>query len=585
MPDGIHWSRIDEHAYGDIKLVWELSRFTFAYDLVRAYLRTNDARYAETFWRLVEDWRQYNPPNTGANWRCGQETSFRVMAWCFGLHGFLNAEATTPERVAMLAGMIAVAGRRIEANLSYGLSQRNNHGVSEATGLWTIGLLFPELRRAAHWRTLGAKYLEALGRDLIYDDGAFVQHSTNYQRVMLHDYLWALRLGDLNGYPLSAELRQRVGRGAEFLYQLQDAGSGQVPFYGQNDGALILPLNNCGFHDLRPVIGAVSYLISGRRRYAAGAWDEDLLWLFGREALDAPLTAPELTDLSAQQGGCYTVRASSGFAFVRCQSFRDRPGQADGLHLDLWWRGRNMAIDAGTYSYNAPAPWDNALSRTSSHNTVEVDGLDQMDRAGRFLWLPWMHGRVRAQRRSPTGLTAYWEGEHDGYRRLREPVLHRRAVVLLGGDHWLVLDTLTSTGRHDYRLHWLLPDLPYSANEDERMVTVQPPAGLYGVRLGMVAGRGNLSVQRASARSARGWTSRHYMERGPAVSVAFTTSAQTAQFWTVLGPPCGVSTPAPDLVRIEHEGMCAEVRFSSLDSPYLVSSISLAGTLEDWLEL
>ena len=122
----------------------------------------------------------------------------------------------------MLSQMLAISGQRIEGNLRYALSQRNNHGISEATGLWTIGLLFPELRRAARWRALGARHLEELGRDLIYDDGAFVQHSTNYHRLMLHAYLWSIRLGDLNGRPFTDTLRSRLARAGDFLYQIQD---------------------------------------------------------------------------------------------------------------------------------------------------------------------------------------------------------------------------------------------------------------------------------------------------------------------------------------------------------------------------
>jgi len=73
--------------------------------LLRAYWRTGDESYAELFWRLVEDWRIQNPPQQGANWKCGQETSLRVMAWCFGLYGFCAATATTAERVVALAQM------------------------------------------------------------------------------------------------------------------------------------------------------------------------------------------------------------------------------------------------------------------------------------------------------------------------------------------------------------------------------------------------------------------------------------------------------------------------------------------------
>ncbi len=455
-PADRHWSQISDFGFGDIKFIWEPSRFGFAFTLVRAYWRSGDERYAQAFWRLVEDWREHNPPNVGPQWKCGQETSFRVLAWCFGLNGFLHSPAMTPARAAALAQMIAVSGGRIAANLDFALSQRNNHGISEALGLWTIGALFPELKLAERWAEQGREALEAQGRELIYDDGAFSQHSVNYQRVMLHDYLWALRLGDVLNRPFSAVLRERVARSAELLYQLQDIDSGEVPYFGQNDGAVVLPLNSCDYRDFRPVVTALTYLATGKHRYAAGPWDEDLLWLFGPDALDAPSEAGAQSDLSAPQGGCYTLRSPSGFAFMRCGSFRHRPSQADLLHVDLWWRGQAIALDAGTYSYNAPAPWDNVLAGSAFHNSVTVDGEDQMKRAGRFLWLPWAQGWVRQQARSAGGALAYWEGEHDGYCRLKAPVVHRRSVVRLGSDHWLVVDALSSTSVHRYRLHWLL---------------------------------------------------------------------------------------------------------------------------------
>ena len=38
----------------------------------------------------------------------------------------------------------------------------------------------------------------------------------------------------------------------------------------------------------------------------------------------------------------------------------------------------NIALDGGTYSYNAPAPWNLGLAGTCWHNTVTVDGRAQM---------------------------------------------------------------------------------------------------------------------------------------------------------------------------------------------------------------
>ncbi|MFP3472466.1 heparinase II/III family protein, partial [Micrococcus sp. SIMBA_144] len=74
--------------FGDIKWIWELSRFSFVYPLVRAYTTTKDEKYAIDFWEMFEDFVKHNPPELGANYKCGQEMSFRIMAWTFGLNIF-----------------------------------------------------------------------------------------------------------------------------------------------------------------------------------------------------------------------------------------------------------------------------------------------------------------------------------------------------------------------------------------------------------------------------------------------------------------------------------------------------------------
>jgi len=585
IPSGKHWTEIDDFACGDIKMIWELSRFAFVYALVRAFWRTGDQKYAETFWHLVEDWREKNPPNWGANWKCGQEVAFRVMAWCFGLYGFFRADSTNAHRMTALSQMISVSGERIEGNIRYALNQRNNHGISEAVGLLTIGLLFPEFRKATSWREMGKRLLEEQGKSLIYEDGAFSQHSFNYQRLMLHDYLWALRLGDLNGHGFSDQLKARVRKSADFIHQLQDAATGQVPNYGQNDGALVLPLNNCGPVDFRPVVQAANYYFTGKRCFEAGSWDEDLLWLYGADSLLAPVVAKPRYDLQATQGGYYTLRSETGFVFVRCATLRDRPSQADMLHVDLWLRGKNLALDPGTYSYNAPQPWNNPLAHTTFHNTVTVDGRDQMDRIGRFLWFPWLKGTLRCMQRSTTGLSSYWEGSHDGYRRLSSPVSHRRGILQLNREGWLIMDCLSSSKHHRYRLHWLFPDLEHHWNEGQGLLSIATDAGPYHIRTQNLHRKGCYSLVRGHENSPRGWRAPGYSCREPALSLDLTVEAREVLFWTLFSfDPCDV-TRMGDCMTLEALSWHGAVSMQPAAEPFLIKNFSFHGIQEDRLDL
>jgi len=580
-----HWSQIDDFNHGDIKLIWEPNRFAIVYTLVRAYAANGDERYPAAFWNLVEDWKHNNPPQLGFNWKCGQESAFRLMAWFFGLYGFANSPHSTPERIAALATLIGAHAERIEANIEYARSQKNNHALSEATGLWSVGLLFPEFRRSEHWFGLGRQILEEEVRRQIYPDGAYAMSSINYHRVMLHILMWALRLGELSGQSLSEKVYHRFDLGTRFLYQLTEPDTGKVPNYGHNDGTLVFSLNTCDYNDFRPVLQAAHYLVHQQRFFPSGPWDEDLIWLFGLEALEAPQEVSPLKDLEATTGGYYTLRSPCGFTFTRCASYRDRPGQADMLHVDLWWRGKNVALDPGTYSYNADKPWNDPLAHTVFHNTVTVDLLDQMDRVGKFLWLPWLSGKRRCFRRSINGFMTYWEGEHTGYQRLKPPVIHRRGILRLGEEYWLIVDLLMSGGSHHYRLHWLLMDVPYEWIEDKGLLVLKCSRGPYYVQMTSAPVPGNYSLVRAQSDGPRGWRAPYYFCREPALSIDLSVQANNLFFVTLFGPQkcyLNMDGKAIDLKTRQFDARI-DIQIDDRDGYQFISSATLSGSIKDQL--
>lgn len=544
FPSDRHWSQIGDFDGADIKKVWEAGRFGFAYLLVRAYWRTGDERFAEAFWQAVESWCAASPPQAGVPWKCGQETTFRLMAWAFGLYGTLGAAAATAPRVARLAQAVAVQARRIEAHVAYALSQRNNHGVSEGVGLLTAGLLFPEMAGAARWRTRGREVVEATLRTLVYDDGSFAQHSVNYHRVLLHDATWAARLAALHGAPLAADVQARIAAAARWLHALQLGQHGEAPVYGPNDGANVLPLAEADYSDYRPAIQAALYPSTGTRAYPGTGADEALLWLYGPEALAAaPEPAPH-GPWQAPQGGYAVLHDAASAVFARgVHRFRHRPAEADLLHVDLWWRGRNVACDAGTYSYNAPPPWNHALARTRYHNTVEVGGHDQMERAGPFLWLPWPKGE-RPRLGDVAGAVASWQASHDGYARTPGGGVHRRAVVGLGEDHWAIVDRIEAAQPAPARLHWLLADHPCRWDERARVLTLDVDGAPFYVAVAAADETGVASLVRADPETPRGWRARYYLVREPALSLAL--DARTRVFVTAFGPtPCTIRFEDP----------------------------------------
>lgn len=522
---------------GDIKDVWEPSRFSCAYWLVRAYAMTGDEKYPQAFWRLFESWCEQNPPNRGPNWRCGQETAFRIMAWCFALWGFWTSPATTPQRTAAMVVALALSAARIEPNIDYAVSQKNNHAISEALGMFTVGTLFPELRDADRWQREGRRIIEREVLRQIYADGSYVQQSMNYHRVMLHDCLWAWRLSELNGTPLSSAVRARIGAAAEFLFEMMDEPGGSVPNYGANDGALVLPLSSGPYRDYRDTIGASMFITTRKRVLPAGAWDETMLWLCGAEAMDV---APSIRHPSAMRfdvGGYYTLRAGRTWALIRCHRYLDRPGHVDMLHMDLWHDGVNVLRDSGTYRYYAPREpgMDKYFKDIAAHNTVQVGERGPLELVSRFIWLPWPDGRCT--RHSADSFV----GEHDAYARPPWNVLHRRSVDASHPRRWIVTDELLGNGEQTLTLRWHLADAPYALEPTGDVLTLRLAGGVVRITINGPDGT-RLQVMRGVEREGEiaGWVSEYYGERKPApVLEATCRAALPAKFVTTIELPGG----------------------------------------------
>jgi asparagine synthase (glutamine-hydrolysing) len=279
------------------------------------------------------------------------------------------------------------------------------------------------------------------------------------------------------------------------------------------------------------VLQAARAVLADVPAYAEGPWDEEALWLAGPDALHTDVRPPRQQPLRAESGGYYTLRSGSGFAFIRCARFRHRPGHADQLHVDLWLRGVNLAVDAGTYGYNADVAWAKDLNGTAVHNTVTVDGADQSTKVSRFLSYPWPEGRVRST--AADASRGYFEGEHSAYERLVPPVTHRRAIIALADDAWVVIDALLSRGPHAYRVHWLLADAPYDWDPSTATLAFRGAGPSFEVRMGTAGDVGVVSLVRAEVDGARGWRAPGYGRREPALSLALEVTAATTWCWTV----------------------------------------------------
>lgn len=463
-----HWSILERQPPDtDIKWIWEPGRFGWAICLARAYAFTQNQAYSRKFWDNTLAFLDYHPPNLGRQWQSGQEVALRLMALVFCDRVFASSPASTPAHRQRLWQAIAEHALRLPPTLVYARSQNNNHLLSEAAGLYTAGVYLPEHPLAANWRKSGWRWLNIGFQAQINAEGAYIQHSVNYHRLMLQLALYADWLRRSDGDWQWPELtRQRLAAATRWLWALTDAHSGQTPNLGANDGAYFLPLTDCPPNDYRPVVQAGGRAFLNLEIYPDPHLSEMASWL--------DLAPSDLSAGDQPQASDYLrVEGKFGRAFLHATNYSDRPSHADQLHLDLWWRGVNVAQDPGTYAYNAPPPWTNALTATQVHNTLTIDGQDQMTRAGRFLWLDWAQAAWIARETDPAGQMTRLVAEHDGYRKL--DLTHQRTLTATS-DGWLVTDlVLPSNNRMDRRhrvdLIYNLPDWDWQLSGHRLVLT------------------------------------------------------------------------------------------------------------------
>lgn len=542
MPAARHWTQ--PRLAGDdvdVKLAWEPARFGWVFPLGRAYRIKNDDGCARAFWEHFEAFDRANPPEMGVHWESAQEVALRLIAFVFAGQVFKLSTETTPARLEQLGRAVAAHAGRIPATMPYARAQGNNHVLTEAAGLYTAGCALPDHPQAAGWRELGMRTFEQGVLDQFTPQGEYSQHSTNYHRLALQTALWMSAMAGGRGETLTTSVSARLGAGTKWLLTLVDGSGGQVPNLGPNDGAYLFPLSSLPYADFRPALQAAACTFLGVRAFEAGKWDEMSLWLGGSDER-AAVSPEQKAGSPAESCGPAPHRLDSAdrhaWAYLRAARFHTRPGHADQLHLDLWYRGENIAPDAGTYSYNAPAPWDNPLASAFFHNTLTVDGRDQMRRAGKFLWLDWAQARVLGCRRAEDGTLVMLEAQHDGYRRLG--LIHRRKIE--AAEHgWVVEDRILPARRkldgqqHTARLHWLLRDYPWQVDADPSSglieLVVSAPAGSVQLQVSALGPLGSWRLARAGARlagesaagPADGYWSPTYAVKLPALSLSVDT--------------------------------------------------------------
>src|SRR5450432_1475856 len=454
---------LDSNEVGDHKVIWELNRHQHLVTLAKAWLITRDERYTSELKTQWYSWQQANPYPIGINWASSLEVAFRSLSWLWALSLLSDSPALDAKFRSDMIRALALNGRYIERYLSTYFSP-NTHLLGEAVALVFIGTLCPEIPSAARWQRKGLEIVLAEAERQVRPDGVYFEQSLYYHVYALDFFLHTRALAACNGIAVPENFDAILGRMLEVVRVL--ARNGTPEGFGDDDGGRVFnPRRNRAEHMNDPLALGAALLGSDSLSQAATI-TEEAIWLCGERGADmrlaessAPDTVPQLLSSAAfTDGGLYVI-ASGGKS--PAQMFIDAGpqghgssghGHADALSVRLWTKDRRWLVDPGSYVYVSAGDERSQFRGTGAHNTLRVDGLDQAAPGNAFSWasLP----DVSVEKWVGGSIFSFFSGSHTGYRRLSDPVIHRRMIFSLHGVYWLVRDIAEGAGTHDLEIFW-----------------------------------------------------------------------------------------------------------------------------------
>lgn len=528
----------DPRLVGDIKYLWELNRHSHLVTLAQAYALSRDARYFRIIQQHLESWFASCAYRMGPNWSSALESAIRLINWSatWQLLGAVRSPLFEDADGARLRqrwlASVYQHAQFVRRYFSFH-SSANNHLIGEAAGLFIAALTWP------HWPNVRAWLLAAkatLEREALLQnapDGVNLEQAASYQQFVLDLLLLTLLAGRANGQWFSVAYESRVAGMLEYLASIMDAG-GNVPMFGDSDDGLVVGLaQGSDFCRYRSLLASGAVLF-GREDFKlkASALDDKTRWLVGEEADSLfhgqNAASARLPVRKAFPKGGYYILGCDFETQTEIRLVVDAGplgyrtiaahGHADALAFTLSVGGMEFLIDPGTYADHTQGPWRQYFRGTAAHNTVRVDGSDQSVSGGNFMWLK--KARAGCSQWSTSAAKDVFDGWHDGYMRLGDPVMHRRRITLDKlARRFRIEDVLEARGEHQVELFF---------HCSERCSVTPTPQG-YALSQGSCAlilrlPRMSGAVSRlyyGSESPVAGWISRRFDHKQPTQTIAW----------------------------------------------------------------
>lgn len=495
----------------DIKIPWELSRFQHLSVLGEAYWLTDDEKYVREFVNQISDWIGDNKPKFGVNWCCTMDVAIRACNWILGYCYFKDSKVINQQFLFEFLKSLYQHGCHIIENLEKSGVLTSNHYLADIVGLVYLGVLVPEFKESEKWKNFGIEEFKKEMEKQIYPDGVDFEASTCYHRLVLELFFYTTFLVIINdknfkednfievGNEIFGEkYLQRLYKMFEFvLYALKP--NGRMPQIGDNDNGRLHVFNGREALDMGYLLslGAIFFKESKFKVKEFGFYGE-ALWVFGEEGYKIwqDLEENYLANIGSQafpDVGWYITRSDKDYMIISCgpngQNGNGSHCHNDKLSFELCIDGEDIIVDPGTYVYTPKPEWRNEFRSTAYHNTVIVDDKEQNRFSEKNLFQMENNAITKCLKWEIDDDIDVFIGEHYGYKRFSQSVIHQREIRLYKKERKLeIIDKFRGEGKHSLKWNLILsPGFRSNPKIDSRKLQWYKEPAFYSPEYGVIS--------------------------------------------------------------------------------------------------
>lgn len=443
----------------DVRVVWELNRLHHLVTLGRAYVLTNDERYADEFLLQLTSWHEQNPPRFGVNWTVAMEAAIRAVNIITALEMFRGSKRVNDQAIELILKMLLAHGRFIRANLEFSYRAASNHYLSDLIGLFVIGMAVPEFNESRDWVSHSTqRLLREMDRQVLAD-GVDYEGAIGYHRLVLEIFALFFTMSRARGIEIPARYGDRLEAMFDFVrnYLKPD---GTAPMIGDSDDGRLIKFKPRAANDHSYLMSIGAVMFESGKFKQSNIVDEEAVWWFGNKGHDTLavlIAGEEPASRAFPEAQIFIQRAATNhgplYAIIDCGDHgargRGSHAHSDALAIEVFAFGRTFLRNSGTFVYTASEEDRNLFRSTAYHNTVRIDGeeISQTREGWPFAFAANVRPKVNLWQSDAE--RDVLDAEHYAYQRLAAPVTHRRVVTLDKREgYWTIEDNFTGEGRH-----------------------------------------------------------------------------------------------------------------------------------------